>query len=78
MEALHSGTVAGAALDVIDGEPEVPQALREAPNLVLSPHMGGRSPESVQATIDLVLANLEAYFAGRPVLTPVPEMAHPL
>jgi lactate dehydrogenase-like 2-hydroxyacid dehydrogenase len=35
--------------------------------------MGGRSPESVQATITLVLQNLEAFFAGRPVLTPVPD-----
>jgi lactate dehydrogenase-like 2-hydroxyacid dehydrogenase len=71
--ALQTGGLAGAALDVIEGEPAVPEALRALGNVVLSPHMGGRSPESVQATITLVLQNLEAFFAGRPVLTPVPD-----
>jgi D-3-phosphoglycerate dehydrogenase / 2-oxoglutarate reductase len=75
VEALQTNALAGAALDVIDGEPEVPQALRDLRNVVLTPHMAGRSPESVNATITLVLSNLEAFFAGRPVLTPVPEMA---
>jgi D-3-phosphoglycerate dehydrogenase / 2-oxoglutarate reductase len=74
VEALQTGALAGAALDVIDGEPEVPQALRDLPNVVLTPHMAGRSPEAVHATITLVLSNLEAFFAGRPVLTPVPTM----
>jgi lactate dehydrogenase-like 2-hydroxyacid dehydrogenase len=69
--ALRARTLAGAALDVIEGEPAVPEELRTLPNLVLSPHIGGRSPESTQATITLVLQNLEAFFAGRPVLTPV-------
>ncbi len=75
--ALRSGGLAGAALDVIDGEPHVPDDLRALPNVVLTPHMAGRSPEAVQATITLVLSNLEAFFAGRPVLTPVAELAHP-
>ncbi len=70
--ALQNGSLAGAALDVFDHEPEIPEALRALPNVVLTPHMAGRSPESIQATIDLVLANLEAYFSGRPVPTPVP------
>ncbi|MEJ1978337.1 MAG: 2-hydroxyacid dehydrogenase [Acetobacteraceae bacterium] len=75
--ALHTGGLAGAALDVIDGEPEVPQELRDLTNVVLTPHMAGRSPEAMLATITLVLSNLEAYFAGRPVLTPVPEATGP-
>ena len=70
--ALQAGALAGAALDVFDHEPEVPEALRSLPNVVLTPHMAGRSPESIQATIELVLANLQAHFDGRPVLTPVP------
>ena len=70
--ALREGRLAGAALDVYEGEPSVPRTLRDCPNVLLTPHMAGRSPESVQATVTLLLENLHAHFAGRPVLTPVP------
>lgn len=76
--ALREGRLAGAALDVVEGEPEVPQALRELPNVLLSPHMAGRAPETIAATLSLVLRNLEARFAGRPVLTPVPFDGEPM
>ena len=69
--ALEEGRIAGAALDVVDGEPLVPEAMRALPNLILTPHIAGRSPEAVLATAALVVANLQAHFAGRPVLTPV-------
>ena len=55
----------------------MPDFLRRSPNLILTPHMAGRSPESTAATTDLLIANLDAHFAGRPVLTPVPGGAHP-
>ena len=71
--ALAAGQLGGAALDVYDGEPVVPEALRALPNVVLTPHMGGRSPESVAATMSLVLENLGAHFAGKPVRTPIPN-----
>ena len=70
--ALRDGELGGAGLDVIEGEPDVPQNLCTLPNVLLTPHMAGRSPASVNATIALVLENLDAFFAGRPVLTPVP------
>ena len=69
---LAGGQLAGAGLDVIEGEPVVPAALRELPNVVITPHIAGRSPESVAATIGLVLQNLAAHFSGQAVLTPVP------
>jgi lactate dehydrogenase-like 2-hydroxyacid dehydrogenase len=69
--ALDAGRIAGAAIDVVDGEPEVPQAMRELPNLIITPHIAGRSPEAVLATATLLVENLQAHFAGRPVLTPV-------
>ena len=72
--ALRDGRLAGAALDVVDGEPIVPDALRALPNVLITPHMAGRSPESVAATMALVLRNLAAHFAGQPVLTPVPGL----
>ena len=71
--ALSHHRLAGAALDVVEGEPVVPPALRSLPNVVLTPHMAGRSPESVAAPIALVIKNLTAHFAGKPVLTPIPE-----
>lgn len=70
--ALRDGGIAGAALDVIEGEPAVPDALTALPNIVFTPHIAGRSPEAAQATLQLALDNLSAHFSGRPVLTPVP------
>ncbi len=68
--ALQDGRLAGAALDVFEEEPAVPQALRDHPDVLLTPHMAGRSPDAIQATITLLLDNLRAHFAGRPVPTP--------
>ncbi|WP_088156366.1 2-hydroxyacid dehydrogenase [Achromobacter xylosoxidans] len=69
--ALAGRRIAGAGLDVVDGEPEVPQALIALDNVVLTPHSAGRSPEAVHATVTLFLDNATAHFAGKPVLTPV-------
>ena len=70
-EALRRGAIAGAALDVVEGEPQVPDSLLSAPNLIISPHLGGRSVEAVRAFMALVKQNLEAHFAGRPLLSRV-------
>lgn len=69
--ALREGRIAGAALDVFDDEPNVPDALKALPNVVLTPHVAGQSPEAARDTVALVLKNLQAFFAGEPVLTPV-------
>ncbi len=71
LAALREGRIAGAALDVFDDEPSVPDALKTLSNVVLTPHVGGQSPEAAQDTVALVLRNLQAFFAGQPVLTPV-------
>lgn len=73
--ALNAGRIAGAGLDVVDGEPVVPAALLQAPNLVITPHSAGRSPNAEDNMTTLALRNLNAHFAGRPVETPVPECA---
>lgn len=73
IDALERGRIAGAALDVIEGEPNVPSAILKQPNVIFTPHIGGRSPEAVLATVQLALDNLQAHFNGRPVLTPVSE-----
>ncbi|HEY8356044.1 MAG TPA: 2-hydroxyacid dehydrogenase [Ramlibacter sp.] len=73
IEALQQGVIAGAGLDVFENEPQVPQALRELDNVVLTPHMASATHETRQAMADLALANLVEHFAGRPLKSPVPE-----
>ena len=65
--ALTDQTIAGAGLDVFVREPHAPDALTALPNVVLSPHIGGHTLESHRAMQDCVIANLEAYFAGKPL-----------
>ena len=65
--ALTEQTIAGAGLDVFAREPHAPDALTALPNVVLSPHIGGHTLESHRAMQDCVIANLEAYFAGKPL-----------
>jgi lactate dehydrogenase-like 2-hydroxyacid dehydrogenase len=69
--ALHEGRIAGAGIDVVEGEPKVPDSVLAAPNLVITPHVAGRSPESISAMVELFLANMRAHFAGEPLVTPV-------
>jgi lactate dehydrogenase-like 2-hydroxyacid dehydrogenase len=69
--ALEEGRLGGAALDVVDGEPAIPDALMAAPHVIFTPHIAGRAPESVAATTALLLGNLDAFFTGQPLLTPV-------
>lgn len=73
IEALQKGVIAGAALDVFENEPRVPQALRELDNVVLAPHIGSATVETRHAMAALAFDNLAAHFAGQPLLTPVPE-----
>ena len=73
IEALRNKTIGGAGLDVIEGEPVVPEGFKTLENLVLSPHVGGFSPEAIRSMIHRVRDNLDAHFAGKPVLTPVPN-----
>ena len=65
--ALTDNTIAGAGLDVYATEPHAPDALTAFPNVVLTPHLGGHTVESHIAMQDCVMANLEAFFAGRPL-----------
>ncbi|MBO9513686.1 MAG: 2-hydroxyacid dehydrogenase [Variovorax sp.] len=71
IEALRSGVIAGAALDVFASEPHVPEALRAMPNVVLTPHIGSATRQTREAMGQLVLDNLRAHFTGAPLLTPV-------
>jgi lactate dehydrogenase-like 2-hydroxyacid dehydrogenase len=65
--ALQQRRIAGAALDVYDDEPNVPDALRALPNVVLTPHIGSATHETRDGMGRMVLASLDAFFAGTPV-----------
>lgn len=67
VEALSSGRLGGAALDVFAEEPGVPAELLAQGNVVVSPHMGSRTEEAREAMGRLVIDNLRAHFEGRPL-----------
>ncbi len=71
VELLADGRLGGAALDVFEAEPTVPEALWTMENVVLSPHQGSATHKTRSAMGDLVVRNLAAFFAGDPLLTPV-------
>ena len=73
MDALEQGVIAGAGLDVFEAEPNVPERLRALSQVVLAPHVGSATGQTRQAMADLAFNNLAAHFAGKPLLTPVPE-----
>lgn len=62
--ALDAGGIAGAGLDVFADEPAVPAALHRD-TVVLSPHQGSATHEARAAMAAMVVANLDAHFAGR-------------
>ncbi|MEQ8267962.1 MAG: 2-hydroxyacid dehydrogenase [Parvibaculum sp.] len=69
--ALKSGTIAGAGLDVFEDEPDPRHDLVSLPNVVVTPHVGGGTSEAIVAMGDTVIANLDAFFAGKPLPNPV-------
>ncbi|CAN5885517.1 D-glycerate dehydrogenase [soil metagenome] len=66
IDALRSGALAGAGLDVYEGEPEIPPELIEMDNVVLLPHLGSATTETRVAMGMRAVANLKAFFNGDP------------
>ncbi|GAA2404104.1 D-glycerate dehydrogenase [Actinomadura vinacea] len=71
VEALRSGTIAAAGLDVFEGEPEVDPRLVELDNTVLTPHLGSAGVTTRERMCGLSVANAAAVLAGREPPTPV-------
>ena len=69
--ALESGRLGGAALDVYADEPHVPAALTRLENVVLTPHIASATHATRAVMGNLMIDNLLAHFAGKPLLTPV-------
>lgn len=69
--ALRDGRIGGAALDVFAQEPTPADRWADVPNTVLTPHTGGATDAAVQRMKEMVRANLDAFHAGQPLVTPV-------
>lgn len=69
-DALTSGHIGGAGLDVFQGEPNINPALMNAPNTVFLPHMGSGTVETRNAMGLMVVDNLKAFFDGKPLPNP--------
>jgi lactate dehydrogenase-like 2-hydroxyacid dehydrogenase len=65
--ALQEGRLGGAALDVFEDEPNIPTALLAMENVVLTPHIASGTNETRRAMGDLLIGNLDAFFAGKPM-----------
>lgn len=69
--ALQQGVIASAGLDVYLNEPRPDPALSGLPNVVLYPHHASGTVETRDRMAQLTLDNLAAFYAGKPLLTPV-------
>lgn len=71
LDALESGALGSAALDVFEGEPALNPRFLKLPNVLLQPHHASGTVETRKAMGKLVRDNLSAHFSGQPLLTPV-------
>jgi lactate dehydrogenase-like 2-hydroxyacid dehydrogenase len=71
LDMLENNKLAGAALDVFAKEPHVPEGFFALDNVVLSPHQGSATHQTRNKMGALVVDNLEAHFAGEPLLSAV-------
>jgi len=71
VDALASGQIAGAGLDVYANEPNVPAGLRELDNVILMPHIGSATVQTRRGMGNVVMRNLDAWFNNKPLITEV-------
>lgn len=71
VDLLLLGELGGAALDVYENEPEVPEVLMDLPNVLLLPHVGSATFETRTAMAQLVVDNVKAFIESETLLTPV-------
>lgn len=75
-EALHDGTIGGAALDVFEEEPTVHSRLQEAPNCLLTPHMASASHSTREAIGMLAADAIIGILNGKPA-SEIPNLIQP-
>lgn len=74
IEALKSGKIRSAGLDVYENEPNVPQELLDLPNVVGVPHMGTHTVETIKKMEEFVVENVKSVINSGKVLTIIPEL----
>lgn len=74
IRALQEGLIAGAGLDVLEQEPNMPKDLLAQENVLLTPHVAGRSPASFVAQRESLLDSLAQALAGSMCDLTVPEL----
>jgi lactate dehydrogenase-like 2-hydroxyacid dehydrogenase len=77
IRALKDKKIYAAGLDVFVNEPEVPKEYLELDNVTLFPHLGSATVFTRQKMEQLVVDNLLAWAAGKPLLSPIPETPWP-
>lgn len=70
-EALASGKLRGAGLDVYADEPQIRGCLKALPNVVLLPHVGSATEDTRRRMFELAWANLMRGVRGEPLVTPI-------
>ncbi len=71
IKALAEGRLGHAALDVFASEPDISPDILKLPNMIVQPHHGSATIETRTAIGQLMIDNISAHFAGKPLLTPV-------
>jgi lactate dehydrogenase-like 2-hydroxyacid dehydrogenase len=75
VEVLETGRLGFAALDVFANEPKVPEKLLSMQNVIMTPHQGSATADTRLAMALLLVENVEAFFKGAPLPTPVVPIA---
>jgi lactate dehydrogenase-like 2-hydroxyacid dehydrogenase len=75
LNALEGNVIAGAAMDVFMNEPHIDPRFLALDNVLLSPHQSSGTIETRTRMGELQRENIAAHFAGKPLVTPVPECA---
>ena len=71
IDALKSERLGGAGLDVFDPEPTSSERWEGVPNVILTPHQGGSTYETLFAQAQLAQTNVENFLDGKPLLSSV-------
>ncbi|XP_054781996.1 LOW QUALITY PROTEIN: glyoxylate/hydroxypyruvate reductase HPR3-like [Prosopis cineraria] len=71
VKCLMQGEIGGAGLDVFEDEPIVPEELFDLDNVLLSPHHGAYTSESLMGVAEVVKQNFRAFFSHKPLIAPL-------
>ncbi|KAF9016030.1 hypothetical protein BGZ52_006161, partial [Haplosporangium bisporale] len=71
VQAMNSGHIAGAGLDVFEHEPKVHPELLQNMNVALMPHLGAFTVETITKMEALTMKNIDQYLTSGTLLTPV-------